>query len=535
VSRTARLLATSACVLLAGCSAGEPEGADFELPGTTPLVRPDTPGNMLMFNFDPSDLVETHGSPGGRFLVHYTRMGLNAVPAADTDASGVPDFVEEVAGIYDDVLLFYRDQLGFRVPLDDASIPDNGGDDRFDVYLVDFAGTGDGNYQNDVCVPQNLDTCAGYMIEENDYAGYGYPSTLVANRILASHELFHAVQSAYDKGQGSIFGEGTAVWATEQFDPSLNDFEGFIDGYLDNPDRSLDIPLPGPVDPFSYGSAIFFQFLEERYGGGTVRALWERCENGAHNTPDPIWFQEIDPLVKGIDPNGSFASAYLDFATWNLFTGPLADPARGYANGAGYARVKMTDVSLPYSDDKTRIFYASTQYYRAVPAGRTAMTAALIAPDTDPSATDGLSLLFAAQRGPSYDPLVHVADVSAGIETMDTAGADLVVIFVVNTLQQGESRRPALCIGTTEEVAACRAALAGDAGTGAGGAGGGGAGGAGGGSTQQPTGDDGGCGCRTAPTTPPGAACFSAGALIAIAAHRFTRRRRTRARAATAA
>ena len=30
------------------------------------------------------------------------------------------------------------------------------------------------------------------------------------------------------------------------------------------------------MDPFSYGSAIFFQFLEERYGAGTIRALWER-------------------------------------------------------------------------------------------------------------------------------------------------------------------------------------------------------------------------------------------------------------------
>ena len=79
-----------------------------------------------------------------------------------------------------------KDWTSFRAPVRDEGLPDNGGDDRFDVYLVAFAGQGDGNYRDDVCSKDDPQICAGYMVQENDFKGYGYPSTLVANRILAN-------------------------------------------------------------------------------------------------------------------------------------------------------------------------------------------------------------------------------------------------------------------------------------------------------------------------------------------------------------
>jgi hypothetical protein len=118
--------------------------------------------------------VETHGSASGHFLVHFTKAGTHAVPPADVDASGVPDFVEEVATVYDEVYQRYHVDLGFRTPVSDEGIPiDNGGDGRFDVYLVDFAGVGDGVFRTDGCGAENPEVCAGYMVQENDYAGYG--------------------------------------------------------------------------------------------------------------------------------------------------------------------------------------------------------------------------------------------------------------------------------------------------------------------------------------------------------------------------
>ena len=79
---------------------------------------------------------------------------------------------------------------------------------------------GDGVYRTDGCRKDKPSICAGYMTQENDYKGYNYPSTAIANRILGSHEFFHAVQAAYDDAQDSVAREGSAVWATERFDPS---------------------------------------------------------------------------------------------------------------------------------------------------------------------------------------------------------------------------------------------------------------------------------------------------------------------------
>ncbi|WP_437895696.1 MXAN_6640 family putative metalloprotease [Sorangium sp. So ce124] len=519
--RAAAVLAAWLAPSLAGCGADDTAARPLDGPAAAPLDRPDSRGTGLQFRFDPDDVVETFASASGSFLVHFAREGRCAVPAADDDATGVPDFVEEVAAVYDEVIAHYRDVLGFRPPRSDEDLPDNGGDGRFDVYLVDFAGVGDGVFRVDACAEDAGDRCAGFMTQENDYSGYGYPSTLTANRILGSHELFHAVQAAYDHGQDTLITEGTAVWATESFDPSLKDFEGFVDGYLANTDRSLDVPFTGPVDPFSYGSALFFQFLEERFGDGTVRALWERLEDGANGEADPVWFEQLDPLLSS-QAQTTFAEAFVEFAAWNLLTGSAADPGRSYAAGSGYRGLAPEEVAAPYADG-LRVFHASAQYFSVPPGGRATMTAALAAPTDDPAQLSGLALLLAARRGRVYGEVLRAGDVTSGEVVVDTAGADDLAVIVVNGLQEGESRKPTLCIGTPDEVAACRA----DAEATGGDGGGGGAGGEA--SAEGAAGvDDGGCGCRVvapaaAPSSSAAFGCALGASLLAAAARRRRR------------
>ncbi|MGK4002495.1 MXAN_6640 family putative metalloprotease [Sorangium sp. So ce1036] len=506
--RAAALLAPA----LAACGAGELDPGPLHGPGAAPLERPDTRDTRLEYRFDPEDAVETFASASGSFLIHFARGGRNAVPDADADATGIPDFVEEVAAIYDEVIVHYRDVLGFRPPRSDEGLSDNGGDGRFDVYLVDFTGVGDGVFRTDACAVGGKDLCIGFMTQENDYRDYDYPSTRTANRILGSHELFHAVQAAYDTEQGTVLSEGTAVWATESFDPSLEDFEGFIDGYLANTDRSLDVPMTGPVDVFSYGSALFFQFLEERYGDGTVRSLWERVEDGAGGEADPVWFEQLDPLLSS-RAQTTFAEAFVEFAAWNLLTGSSADPERSYAHGDGYRGLRLEDVAAPHAG-RLRVFHASAQYFRVRPGGRATMTAALAAPADDPAQADGLTLLLAARRGGAYGEIVRARDAAAGAELVDTAGAEDLAVIVVNGLQEGASRKPTLCVGAADEVAACRASVEE------------GAGDAGGGGDAPPgagQGGDDGCGCRAGP--PPGGGRHALGAaLLALALGRRRRR-----------
>lgn len=404
--------------------------------------RPDTPGTSAIFRYDAGDAVESIVSPGGEFRVHFTRTGSNAVPSTDADGSGVPDHVESVAVIYDEVLAFYAGTLGYRPPLDDGPIADDGGDGLFDVYLLDFGGSADGSFRPDGCGLGGArpTQCAGYLVQENDFLAYGYPSISYANRLLASHELFHAIQAAYDTSEGSVIGEGTAVWASEAFDPSLRDLEAFSRGYLEETDRPIDRPLPGPVDRFSYGSGLFFRFLEERFDRDLLRELWEACEDGE-------WLPALDALLGGARAS-SFEEAFREFAEWNLFTGVRADPSRAYANGASYAEVRFEPAPLPFVRDPLRVFYASAHYFTSDPGSRASVGAELAG---EPADVAGIDLLLAVRRG-------EAIEVVRG-PMVDTAGADELITVLVRPSRDGDSQRPALCVGSRAELDDCRALM----------------------------------------------------------------------------
>ncbi|MBI5509273.1 MAG: hypothetical protein HY903_11020 [Deltaproteobacteria bacterium] len=439
---------------LTACGALPADGLDGPVLATEAL-RPDNPARES-FGFDPGDTVEILDSPGGDFRVHYARAGRCAVPDTDLDGNLMPDYVEDTAAVYDDVLTFYRDALGFRAPLADDGIGDNGGDGRFDVYLVDFGGNSDGMLGVDGCLNANPDQCVGYMLQENDFArsqDYRYSSLHVATQILASHEFFHAVQNAYDGYQGSILSEGTATWASEAYNAALPDFEKAIQAYMDNPDQPIDTPMPGMS--FNYSTAIFFEFLAERLGQDAVRKIYEASENGANGVSDPSWFAALPDVISSYG-QGAFDRIFVDFATWNLFTGNRGDPAQSYALGRSYPRVRLDVVSPPYVDALVRIPHAATKYFSVVPSGRTEMTAALVGP---PEELADLHLRLTVERGPAFETPLAVQDLQAGTEVVSTDLARTFIVFLVNTSTGGTSRRPGLCIGTPAEVTACKAQL----------------------------------------------------------------------------
>lgn len=440
-----------ACALLASCADVDPTGA------AASLIRPDQPGIGPPM-FDATERVETFASRGGTFLVHFSRAGRNAVPAVDMDSDGTPDYVQETAELYDRVLAFYRDTRGFHAPPNDMAVTGgNGGDARFDVYLVDFAGRADGAFRRESCDPARDVACPGYMVQENDFTGYPYPSTRVATTILSSHEFFHAVQAGYDVRRGSILEEATAVWGTEQFDPTLTDFEGFVPGYLSRPDRSLDQVQTGPVDEFSYGAAIFFQFLTERHDAAIVSRLWAAC---AMDDGTTSWVDILDAVLRR-DYASSFAAEYAEFTVWNLYTGARANPRRAYAHGASYPLVATTRQTLPFMDNQVRLFHAATRYYTVVPGDRAQITAAFVAPAGAASdALDGLELRLAVRRGSVVDEPHRLASVTAGTETVDVTGATEVIVLLTNVRSTGASSTPGLCLGSPDEVAQCRATIA---------------------------------------------------------------------------
>ncbi|MET0285768.1 MAG: MXAN_6640 family putative metalloprotease [Polyangiales bacterium] len=421
-------LSLSALALVVGCA--EP----LELGAVELELRPSTPDSGLPPpTYEPGVTVEHLDT--NSFRVHYARTGQHAVPAPDANQDGVPDAVQTVASEYERVLAHFRDKLGFLPPRSDANLQDdNGGDGRFDVYLVDFPNSADGSFRAEGC---SAGVCTGYMLQENDFDGRGYPSLLTATRILASHELFHAVQNAYRSVPSVVLSEATAVWASEEYDPSLSDFEGFLPAYLTRPDRSLLQEPLGPPDSFSYGAGLFFAMLSEQCPSGLVRALWEELARS-----EDAWPVALDRVMQ---PRcGSLADMFVRFARFNLRTGSRASRDEGYANAASYPEVPELPVTLPYHDELLRTLPLSTHYFVADASEPVALWA---------SSGDVRALLaIEGADGTLRTPQSMPANV---ITPLAASPGERVHAAVVDTRSAGNTLRLQVCLGSPSYVQQC--------------------------------------------------------------------------------
>ncbi|MGN6107469.1 MAG: MXAN_6640 family putative metalloprotease [Kofleriaceae bacterium] len=264
----------------------------------------------------------THGVPGGALLVHYATTGADAVPTTDTNGDGVPDFVTEVAAIAEDALA-RLEARGFRRPLSDGAL---GGDGRIDIYLRDLV-SADGNAGTDGCTG---DRCVGYVVAENDFAGFSYPSATEGITSVVPHEIFHLVQYAYSAAQPTTWTEGTAVWAVEHLYGDANgDFERFLPAFLGRTYRPLERAGGGFGDGYAYGAALWPYFLEQRFGADVIVGAWAACEDAPF----------LDAVARALEPAGAeLDAAFTELTRWNLFTGPRA-AGRGYPDAHRWPEV----------------------------------------------------------------------------------------------------------------------------------------------------------------------------------------------------
>lgn len=445
-----RLLEASLCAALISC------GPETLAPGSPPRptasrsdeLRPDSPNTTEPApTFGASDVVERFGVPDASVVVHYTRMGTHRVPPGDSDDSGVPDFVESVGATYRDVLDAYHVTWGFKRPPTDALVPgDNGGDDRFDVYLVDFTQGADGAFRQE-CLASDPLHCPGYLVQENDFAGFGYPTALDGIVTVSSHEYFHGVQAGYSSRQGVNLTEGTAVWATERFAPRLNDFEGFARGYLMTPDRSLDQEPSSPVDSYSYGLGLFFECLTAQRGDDAVRDLWERIDGGTG------W---LGTLERNLAEDGGSLSLVMERCSdFNVFTGSRARIGYGHARAAQLPLATVTETSQQVMVPRSRMFRASSRYWHVTSLPADAVVWWKAAADAPAGGPATIRVRFARDVA-GAPQLVAVPEGSPV-----ALGAGAAFVLVSNVATGGASVPVGVCAGSPSFVDGCRAVDAG--------------------------------------------------------------------------
>jgi hypothetical protein len=339
--------------------------------------------------------VAEHSPPlcNANFCVHWVDTTLDAPPLVDTTpANGIPDWVETVQLVLQQVWDLEITQYGYRPPKSDATSPNNGGSGLLDVYLAQMGDVGIYGY----CTTDDpyASPLSGYpfydmstfCVLDNDFSALEFPPAangVVGLQITAAHEFFHAVQSAYDFFEDLWIIEGTATWMEDEFvDDSNDNFQFFPVTAL----RQSTVPVDLGGFGFEYGSWVFWRFLEEYFtdpadpGAGPrfIRRVWEWAD-GSPGAPDLYSSAAIENAAH--ERNSRLRHAFADFGAANFV------PSSFYEEGASYPSpgAKRIKVSAGRPDTgwrKTSLLHLTNRYIMFTP-GKGVTKKAKLAIDLD--------------------------------------------------------------------------------------------------------------------------------------------------------
>ncbi|MEA2753549.1 MAG: hypothetical protein QOI41_7692, partial [Myxococcales bacterium] len=359
--------------------------------------RPTDPAGFQGYSYG-ADVVKSFA--GTSVSVHYATTGANAVDPATTRADSVPDTVALAVEVGDKALAKYA-AMGFKAPPSDASCTSNGGDGKIDVYLVAFTGA-DGSTIPEAC---NGRACSSFVLSESTFKGRGYPTIAEGFETVVAHELFHAVQNAYDSQLDRFWAEGTAQWAMKNVYPQAIDFEQQLPAFFSDPARSLDTQPSGVTAGFLYGAAVWPLFLTLRHGPDTVRTILETEADGTKS----IAAADAVLMTKG----SSIAEDYPLFGAWNTATKALAGTG-GYPDAAKYPGVKVAALADGVNAITSGLGYFS---YRA-----TLEAEASISLDTDATRNAGVAVPIDGGKPDLSRAVKLPANVAAGDVLVVVAG-----------------------------------------------------------------------------------------------------------------
>jgi len=310
--------------------------------------------SMGLSTFDRSDLPNTYLSSESNFKIHYTVTGDDAVYEADkdSDGDGVPDYIENVANIFEHVRHHIIDTLGYPIPPNDSIVD---GDPTYDVFIQDIDANAYGyTYSDDPNIAlTGTKSISSYITLDNDYKNISSYADrpLDAVKVTAAHEFFHAIHFGLDFKEFETYDivdmnrrywmEMSAVWMEEEIYDEVNDYYVYLSAFYNDPTRSLQQFL-NYSDLHPYGSCIFPMFLSQKFGKDMIFDIWSECGDtlgpnflrALDHQLDPLYFD--DPIEMGM--NTAIHEIFNEFTLWNLFTGVRAESR---PEGIGYSEAEF--------------------------------------------------------------------------------------------------------------------------------------------------------------------------------------------------
>ncbi|MDD4051183.1 MAG: dockerin type I repeat-containing protein [candidate division Zixibacteria bacterium] len=274
-----------------------------------------------------------YDSPAGFFKIHYDTTGPEAVPAQDDDLDGIPDYVERTAQYADSSWLSYVVHLGYYPPPSDHG---GGGDDRYDIYLLAISGYG-------ATLPESAGDStwsdySSFMLIHRNFYGFlpNYDpagDSIGAQKVTCAHELFHAVELAYDRYESLWWMEACATRMEDIVFPEVDDNYNYLPYFFYEPETNLQ----STEGYHMYGAFVWPLFLDLKFGSPVIRGIWEYCR----------FRQDLEAIDSGLAVYGATTvGVFPEFAYWNYFTGYRAVPGEYFPDASMYP---AADVDLTFT------------------------------------------------------------------------------------------------------------------------------------------------------------------------------------------
>lgn len=247
-------------------------------------------------------------SPTGRFRIHYTTSGADAIPSIS--------WVQTVAQTFDDVATAYLSR-GWRPAPTPAGSP-------YDVYLRDLAPQ---KLYGQTTTSQALSSAGfpyaygSFMEIDNNFTDsiYGSYSATQSLQITAAHEYQHAIQFGYNIFFDTWYAEATSTWYEDELYDGVNQLYNYLKASLQNTNLSLDITTDTSTGG-GYGRWLFNRHLSESHGGQVIiRSFWEQLASTAPTSGNDI---PMLPIINAVllSNNSSLGNGFQHYAE-KLYTG----------------------------------------------------------------------------------------------------------------------------------------------------------------------------------------------------------------------
>ncbi len=255
----------------------------------------------------------------------------------DSDMDGIPNIVETVAEAAENSWTVEIDEMGYDPPVESG--------EHLSIILDD---TNEDLTEGAVGVTVINSDGSNLHISVNPW------ETDEILQVTVAHEFFHSIQFTLSNDgsdfvgsdftpnfQGVELAEETAVWFEDKVYDNINDYLGYLSGFLDYPDFSIFSGVQPSSNPyFIYGLTIWPKFLTEYYSDDSIiKNIWTNYFASSLDYDNE--YKVYDAFEEAIAANGdSLDDIFQRFTLWNL-------DLKQYEEGDTYPDVyTITDTTL---------------------------------------------------------------------------------------------------------------------------------------------------------------------------------------------